>query len=131
MEPKQLTIYIFGMLLYIFVVFLLNRHDKTKKGMNIVAILGVLVFSFLKFYGWFNNIEFLRSVEFINGYLLILCFIMYIPILVSGYRYTDYYIEKKKIKKPAATVLRVVSVTILFILGFLALTWWFMAYTLF
>ncbi len=128
---KQLMLYIFGMLLYIAIVFLLNRHDRTKKGMNILAIIGVVVFSFLKFYGRFNNIEYLRSTEFINSYLMMLSFIMYIPIIVSGYRYTDYYIEKKKIKKPAATVLRIVSVTILFILGFLVLTWWFMAYNLY
>lgn len=128
MRLKQLIIYITGMMIYMMCIYLLNKRTKQKGLMYFLSVTSILVFSILKFIGSTYQIRFLGSEIFMNTYFLILCTIMYIPILIGGYQYSKYYIHKNNILSSKSFIIQGLSMLLIAVGAYLYFTWWYIAY---
>lgn len=109
-------------------VYLLNRYTKKKKTIFAISLIGVTVFTCLKLVGKLNKIEFLFSEKFINTYFIILCFILYIPILIGSYTYIKHYINSKNILKPKSSIIQGVLIFLLLVGADWCYNFWFIFY---
>lgn len=128
MRSKQVILYISSILIYLLCVYLLNRHTKKKKIVYAISFIGITVFTCLKFIGKFKQIDFFFSKIFINSYFIILCIILYIPILIGSYMYTKYYIDKKNIIKPKSYIINFLLIFFIIISAYLLYSFWFIIY---
>ena len=76
----------------------------------------------------FKQIDFFFSEIFINSYFIILCIILYIPILIGSYMYTKYYIDKKNIIKPKSYIINFLLIFFIIISAYLLYSFWFIIY---
>ena len=128
MRTKQLLIYIKSIIIYLILVYLLNRRSNKKRIMYGISIISLILFASLKFLGRKYNIEFLGSDKFINTYLNLMCFIINIPILFGGYSTIDFYINKKNFKDNQAFIIKSIMLLILLFLVYISYTWWGIVY---
>ncbi|MFR7761254.1 MAG: hypothetical protein ACLU1X_09925, partial [Peptoniphilus grossensis] len=122
MRTKQLLIYIISIIIYLILVYLLNRRSNKKRIMYGISIISLILFASLKFLGRKYNIEFLGSDKFINTYLNLMCFIINIPILFGGYSTIDFYINKKNFKDNQAFIIKSIMLLILLFLVYISYT---------
>ena len=128
MRTKQLLIYIISIIIYLILVYLLNRRSNKKRIMYGISIISLILFVSLKFLGSKYNIDFLGSDKFINNYLNLMCFIINIPILFGGYSTIDFYINKKNFKDNQAFIIKSIMLLILLFLVYISYTWWGIVY---
>lgn len=119
-------------MIYLILVYLLNRHTNKKRIMYGISILSLMLFISLKFLGNKYNIYYLGSDKFINSYLNLMCIIINIPILYGGYEtinfYVNFYVNKKISKKNQALIIKSILIILLFLLAYLSYTWWEIVY---
>lgn len=127
MRTKQLLIYIISIIIYLILVYLLNRRSN-KKIMYGISIISLILFVSLKFLGRKYNIEFLGSDKFINSYLNLMCIIINIPILFGGYKTIDFYVSKKNSKDIKAFIIKSILIILLLLLAYISYTWWGIVY---
>lgn len=127
MRTKQLLIYILSIIIYLILVYLLNRRSN-KKIMYGISIISLILFVSLKFFGRKYNIYFLGSDKFINSYLNLMCIIMNIPILYGGYETINFYVNKKISKKNQALIIKGILIIVLLFLVYIIYTWWGIVY---
>lgn len=127
MRTKQLLIYIISIIIYLILVYLLNRRSN-KKIMYGILIISLILFVSLKFLGRKYNIEFLGSDKFINSYLNLMCIIINIPILFGGYKTIDFYVSKKNSKDIKAFIIKSILIILLLLLAYISYTWWGIVY---
>ena len=127
MRTKQLLIYFISIIIYLILVYLLNRRSN-KKIMYGISIISLILFVSLKFLGRKYNIEFLGSDKFINTYINLMCFIINIPILFGGYSTIDFYINKKNSKDNKNFIIKSILIILLLLLGYISYTWWGIVY---
>ena len=127
MRTKQLLIYIISIIIYLILVYLLNRHSN-KKIMYGISIISLILFVSLKFLGSKYNIEFLGSDKFINTYLNLMCFIINIPILFGGYNTIDFFLNKKNSKDNKDFIIKSILIILLLLLVYISYTWWGIVY---
>lgn len=127
MRTKQLLIYIISIIIYLILVYLLNRRSN-KKIMYGISIISLILFVSLKFLGSKYNIDFLGSDKFINTYLNLMCIIINIPILFGGYKTIDFYISKKNFKDNKAFIIKSILLVLLLFLVYISYTWWGIVY---
>lgn len=127
MRTKQLLIYILSIIIYLILVYLLNRRSN-KKIMYGISIISLILFVSLKFFGRKYNIYFLGSDKFINSYLNLMCIIMNIPILYGGYETINFYVNKKISKKNQALIIKGILIIVLLFLVYIIYTWWEIVY---
>lgn len=128
MRTKQLLIYIISIIIYLILVYLLNRRFNKKRIMYGISIISLILFVSLKFLGRKYNIEFLGSDKFINTYLNLMCFIINIPILFGGYNTIDFFVSKKKFKYNQAFLIKSIMLLLLLFLVYISYTWWGIVY---
>ncbi len=128
MRTKQLLIYIISIMIYLILVYLLNRHTNKKRIMYGISILSLMLFISLKFLGSKYNIYYLGSDKFINSYLNLMCIIMNIPILYGGYETINFYVNKKISKKNQALIIKGILIIVLLFLVYISYTWWGIVY---
>lgn len=128
MRTKQLLIYIISIIIYLILVYLLNRRSNKKRIMYGISIISLILFVSLKFLGSKYNIDFLGSDKFINTYLNLMCFIINIPILFGGYSTIDFYVNKKNFKDTQAFIIKSIMLLILLFLVYISYTWWGIVY---
>ena len=128
MRTKQLLIYIISIIIYLILVYLLNRRSNKKRIMYGISIISLILFASLKFLGRKYNIEFLGSDKFINTYLNLMCFIINIPILFGGYSTIDFSINKKNSKDNKNFIIKSILIIILLLLVYISYTWWGIVY---
>ena len=128
MRTKQLLIYIISIIIYLILVYLLNRRSNKKRIMYGISIISLILFVSLKFLGSKYNIDFLGSDKFINTYLNLMCFIINIPILFGGYSTIDFYVNKKNFKDNQAFIIKSILIILLLLLGYISYTWWGIVY---
>ena len=128
MRTKQLLIYIISIIIYLILVYLLNKRTNKKRIMYGISILSLMLFVSLKFFGRKYNIYFLGSDKFINSYLNLMCIIINIPILYGGYETINFYVNKKISKKNQALLIKSILIILLFLLAYLSYTWWEIVY---
>ena len=124
MRTKQLLIYIISIIIYLILVYLLNRRTNKKRIMYGISIISLILFASLKFLGRKYNIEFLGSDKFINTYLNLMCFIINIPILFGGYSTIDFFLNKKNSKYNKNFIIKSILIIILIIFLYISYTWW-------
>ncbi len=127
MRTKQLLIYIISIIIYLILVYLLNRRSN-KKIMYGISIISLILFVSLKFLGSKYNIDFLGSDKFINTYLNLMCIIINIPILFGGYKTIDFYLSKKNSKNNKDFIIKGILIIILLLLVYISYTWWGIVY---
>ena len=127
MRTKQLLIYIISIIIYLILVYLLNRRSN-KKIMYGISIISLILFVSLKFLGSKYNIDFLGSDKFINTYLNLMCIIINIPILFGGYKTIDFYVSKKNSKDNKNFIIKSVLIILLLLLVYISYTWWGIVY---
>lgn len=128
MRTKQLLIYIISIIIYLILVYLLNKHTNKKRTMYGISLLSLILFVSLKFLGRKYNIYFLGSEKFINTYLNLMCIIINIPILYGGYETINFYIKKKISKKNQALIIKSILIIVLLSLVYISYTWWGIVY---
>lgn len=128
MRTKQLLIYIISIIIYLILVYLLNRRSNKKRIMYGISIISLILFVSLKFLGRKYNIEFLGSDKFINSYLNLMCIIMNIPILYGGYETINFYVNKKISKKNQALIIKSILIILLIFFVYISYTWWGIVY---
>lgn len=128
MRTKQLLIYIISIIIYLILVYLLNRRTNKKRIMYGISIISLILFVSLKFLGRKYNIDFLGSDKFINTYLNLMCFIINIPILFGGYNTIDFYFNKKNFKDNQAIIIKSILLILLLFLVYISYTWWGIVY---
>lgn len=128
MRTKQLLIYIISIIIYLILVYLLNRRTNKKRLMYGISIISLILFVSLKFLGSKYNIDFLGSDKFINSYLNLMCIIMNIPILYGGYETINFYVNKKISKKNQALIIKGILIIVLLFLVYISYTWWGIVY---
>ncbi len=116
MRTKQLLIYIISIIIYLILVYLLNKRTNKKRTMYGISLLSLILFVSLKFFGRKYNIYFLGSDKFINSYLNLMCIIMNIPLLYGGYETINFYINKKISKKNQALIIKGILIIVLLFL---------------
>lgn len=128
MRTKQLLIYIISIIIYLILVYLLNRRTNKKRIMYGISIISLILFVSLKFFGRKYNIYFLGSDKFINSYLNLMCIIMNIPILYGGYETINFYVSKKISKKNQALIIKGILIIVLIFFVYISYTWWGIVY---
>lgn len=128
MRTKQLLIYIISIIIYLILVYLLNRRTNNKRIMYGISIISLILFVSLKFLGSKYNIDFLGSDKFINTYLNLMCIIINIPILFGGYKTIDFYVSKKSSKDNKNFIIKSIMLLILLFLVYISYTWWGIVY---
>lgn len=128
MRTKQLLIYIISIIIYLILVYLLNRRTNKKRLMYGISIISLILFASLKFLGRKYNIYFLGSDKFINSYLNLMCIVMNIPILYGGYETINFYVNKKISKKNQALIIKGILIIVLLFLVYISYTWWGIVY---
>lgn len=128
MRTKQLLIYIISIIIYLILVYLLNRRSNKKRIMYGISIISLILFVSLKFLGRKYNIEFLGSDKFINTYLNLMCIIINIPILFGGYETIDFYVSKKNSKDNKDFIIKSILIILLLLLVYISYTWWGIVY---
>ena len=128
MRTKQLLIYIISIIIYLILVYLLNRRTNNKRIMYGISIISLISFASLKFLGSKYNIDFLGSEKFINTYLNLMCFIINIPILFGGYSTIDFFLNKKNSKDKKNFIIKSILIIILLFLVYISYTWWGIVY---
>lgn len=128
MRTKQLLIYIISIIIYLILVYLLNRRTNKKRLMYGISIISLILFASLKFLGRKYNIEFLGSDKFINTYLNLMCFIINIPILFGGYSTIDFFLNKKNSKYNKNFIIKSILIIILIFFVYISYTWWGIVY---
>ncbi len=128
MRTKQLLIYIISIMIYLILVYLLNRHTNKKRIMYGISILSLMLFISLKFLGSKYNIYYLGSDKFINSYLNLMCIIINIPILYGGYETINFYVNKKVSKKNQVLIIKGILIIVLLFLVYISYTWWEIVY---
>lgn len=127
MRTKQLLIYIISIIIYLILVYLLNRRSN-KKIMYGISIISLILFVSLKFLGSKYNIDFLGSDKFINTYLNLMCIIINIPILFGGYKTIDFFLNKKNSKDNKNFIIKSILIILLLLLVYISYTWWGIVY---
>lgn len=115
-------------MIYLILVYLLNRHTNKKRIMYGISILSLMLFISLKFLGSKYNIYYLGSDKFINSYLNLMCIIINIPILYGGYETINFYVNKKVSKKNQALIIKGILIIVLLFLVYISYTWWEIVY---
>lgn len=128
MRTKQLLIYILSIIIYLILVYLLNRRTNKKRIMYGISIISLILFVSLKFLGSKYNIDFLGSDKFINTYLNLMCIIINIPILFGGYKTIDFYFSKKNSKDNKNFIIKSVLILLLIFFVYISYTWWGIVY---
>ena len=128
MRTKQLLIYIISIIIYLILVYLLNRRTNKKRIMYGISIISLILFVSLKFLGSKYNIDFLGSDKFINTYLNLMCIIINIPILFGGYKTIDFYFSKKNSKDNKNFIIKSVLILLLIFFVYISYTWWGIVY---
>lgn len=121
---RHLIIYIVAILIYLLCVFVTNRYNQQKRAAYTVAVVSLLIFSCLKFLGFFYGISWLYAESFMESYCILLCLVMYIPIVWGGYDYTRYYIHKQKLSEKKSFLLQVSAILLLALGGYIHLFCW-------
>ena len=128
MRTRQLLIYIISIIIYLILVYLLNRRTNKKRTMYGISIISLILLVGLKYLGSKYNIDFLGSDKFINTYLKLMCIIINIPILFGGYKTIDFYVIKKNFKDNQALIIKIILLILLLFLVYISYTWWGIAY---
>lgn len=128
MRTKQLLIYIISIIIYLILVYLLNKRTNKKRTMYGISLLSLILFVSLKFLGSKYNIDFLGSDKFINTYLNLMCFIINIPILFGGYKTIDFYFSKKNSKDNKNFIIKSILILLLIFFVYISYTWWGIVY---
>lgn len=128
MRTKQLLIYIISIIIYLILVYLLNRRTNKKRIMYGISIISLILFASLKFLGRKYNIYFLGSDKFINSYLNLMCIVMNIPILYGGYETINFYVNKKNSKDNKNFIIKSILILLLIFFVYISYTWWGIVY---